>query len=69
MRTYCICLQRRRGCHCGSIYVRRIGIELDEAGDARDFFHEALHVYTVAAAEYMRTINQAAKDATGLQGD
>lgn len=33
------------------------------------FFDETPHVYSAAAAEYMRTINQAVKDATGLQGD
>lgn len=33
------------------------------------FFDEAPYEYSAAAVEYMRTINQVAKNATGLQGD
>ena len=33
------------------------------------FFDEAPHEYVAEAVEYMRSINQAVKNATGLQGD
>jgi Spherulation-specific family 4 len=33
------------------------------------FFDEAPHEYSADAVEYMRSINQAVKNATGLQGD